>query len=150
MLYLGQKLQKSEKCICESFYFACGRRTNLTCYKALIAGNKKWQKVHVPIRSRWPTWLPWRTILFCKHVDFVQSTIHCQSVSSCPLRGPTRLKPSFHPGPHPSPHQVPTCPHPSKKNVVTKPFGAFICALRLFLRRTKRALLTLSEALKYV
>ena len=29
--------------------------------------------------------------------------------------------------------------HPSKKNMVTKPFGAFSCALRLFLKRLNRA-----------
>ena len=38
------------------------------CYKALIACDKQWQKVYMPIRSRYTTWLPWRTILFCKHM----------------------------------------------------------------------------------
>ena len=38
------------------------------CYKALIACNKQWQKVYMPIRSQHTTWLPWRSILFCKHM----------------------------------------------------------------------------------
>ena len=47
--------------------------------KALIhvACNQQWQKVLLLIRSRYPTWLSWTMILFCKHVVFVQ-TIHCQ------------------------------------------------------------------------
>ena len=54
------------------------------CYKALIACNKQWQKVYMPIRSQYTTWLPWRSILFCKHMHGFCLAL---SVSSCPLRG---------------------------------------------------------------
>ena len=51
-----------------------GKKSQLSqCFKALITWNKQWQTVRMPIRSCYTTSLPWRTVLFCKHVIFVRT-----------------------------------------------------------------------------